>query len=197
MHVKTAKYYRSIDLEDLTEAEYCALKERGLLWEYFPEATNEGYHADMKRIDKIGQNGNDGAHYQDIDLAPEVDYRVSGDDNPDGVNIDWPHETDDDYATKIEKLYDLPKDNMFVDDYVPCRGHDMVDSPRHYYIGDTGLEAIDVIDAVLDTDWLTPKEGYVYGNILKYLLRAPNKNQLEDLRKAHKYLNWLIESLGE
>ena len=46
-------------------------------------------------------------------------------DNPDAVEWPtfgndqtavWPHKTDDDYATKIEKLYELPKDGAFVDE---------------------------------------------------------------------------------
>ena len=31
------------------------------------------------------------------------------------------------------------------------------------------------------------------GNTLKYLLRERNKNGIEDLKKARKHLDWLIE----
>ena len=67
---------------------------------------------------------------------------------------------------------------------------DNVNHPKHYCKG--GLECIQVIKAQL-----TPEQnkGYLYGNVLKYMWRWPEKNGLEDLRKAKRYLEWLIESL--
>ena len=35
--------------------------------------------------------------------------------------------------------------------------------------------------------------SYHKGNILKYLLHEREKNGLEDLKKARKHLDWLIE----
>ena len=35
-------------------------------------------------------------------------------------------------------------------------------------------------------------EGWLRGNVIKYLWRYPHKNKLEDLRKAQFYLNRLI-----
>ena len=72
--------------------------------------------------------------------------------------------------------------------------HDAVHSPKHYMIPGTGLEVIDVIEGIL-----TPEQrcGYYYGNIIKYILRAPNKNGVEDLRKAAVYLEWLTLSLDD
>ncbi|HHG7993621.1 TPA: YopX family protein [Streptococcus pneumoniae] len=37
--------------------------------------------------------------------------------------------------------------------------------------------------------------NYVMGNSLKYILRHQKKNGLEDLKKARKNLNWLIEEM--
>ncbi|MGM9519548.1 MAG: DUF3310 domain-containing protein [Phascolarctobacterium sp.] len=67
---------------------------------------------------------------------------------------------------------------------------DNVNSPKHYCKG--GLECIQVIKAQL-----TPEQnkGYLYGNVLKYMWRWPEKNGLEDLRKAEHYLKWLIEEV--
>ena len=67
---------------------------------------------------------------------------------------------------------------------------DNVNHPKHYCKG--GLECIQVIKAQL-----TPEQnkGYLYGNVLKYLWRWPDKNGLEDLRKAAKYLEWLQEEV--
>lgn len=68
--------------------------------------------------------------------------------------------------------------------------NDNVNHPKHYCKG--GLECIQVIEAQL-----TPQqyEGYLYGNVLKYMWRWPDKNGLEDLRKAKHYLEWLIEEV--
>ena len=67
---------------------------------------------------------------------------------------------------------------------------DNVNHPKHYLKG--GLECIQVIEAQL-----TPQqyEGYLYGNVLKYMWRWPDKNGLEDLRKAAKYLDWLQQEV--
>lgn len=72
---------------------------------------------------------------------------------------------------------------------------DNVNHPKHYDILE-GVEAIDIIKAILkDAD-----DGYVaycYGNVIKYILRAPNKNGVEDLKKARVYLDWIIEDFNE
>lgn len=183
MHVKKSIEYRSMNLENLSEKEYYFLKDEGMLWVYFPEASGS-WSNDMKRIDQIGQNGNDG-----------LGYRVSGSDNPDGIS--WPNPSEEKYNEAIEKLYGLDKDNMFVDDYVEgegCRGHDMISNPSHYGLGNTGVEAIDVIEASLTKDEYI---GYLRGNIIKYQLRANKKNGTEDLRKADIYSGWLVEALEE
>jgi hypothetical protein len=65
--------------------------------------------------------------------------------------------------------------------------YDSVDKPIHYNVG--GIEAIDAILAA--TNDLS--EGYLQGNILKYVWRYRYKNQIEDLKKARWYLNKLIE----
>ena len=65
--------------------------------------------------------------------------------------------------------------------------YDPVDKPVHYNTG--GIEAIDAIMAA--TNDLS--EGYLQGNILKYVWRYRYKNKIEDLKKARWYLNKLIE----
>ena len=68
--------------------------------------------------------------------------------------------------------------------------NDNVNHPKHYCKG--GLECIQVIKAQL-----TPEQniGYLYGNVLKYMWRWPEKNGIEDLRKAKHYLDWLIKEV--
>lgn len=36
-------------------------------------------------------------------------------------------------------------------------------------------------------------EGFYTGNVIKYICRWKKKNDLEDLKKARVYLNWLID----
>lgn len=62
-------------------------------------------------------------------------------------------------------------------------------SPDHYKQG--GLEVIDIWKAKLDTEELI---GFFKGNVLKYVMRAEQKNGLEDYQKAAVYLNWIIEA---
>jgi hypothetical protein len=61
--------------------------------------------------------------------------------------------------------------------------------PSHYNVG--GIETIDYIRAKLGK---AGYEGYCLGNILKYVSRADHKDGVQDLKKAAKYLEWLIES---
>ena len=86
-------------------------------------------------------------------------------------------------------LEPLPKEDRAIK-MPESNKHDNVNHPKHYCKG--GLECIQVIKAQL-----TPEQnkGYLYGNVLKYMWRWPEKNGIEDLRKAKHYLEWLIESL--
>lgn len=65
-------------------------------------------------------------------------------------------------------------------------------NPDHYKVG--GIETIQYLEAKLTIDQL---EGYLVGNILKYVSRYPFKNGLEDLEKARWYLNKLIEKKSD
>ena len=66
---------------------------------------------------------------------------------------------------------------------------DMVNHPPHYKQGK--FETIDVIMDV--TQHLGGREGYLVGNIIKYLSRYHFKNGVEDVEKAQWYLNKLLE----
>lgn len=65
----------------------------------------------------------------------------------------------------------------------------MVDHPSHYQ-SEAGLEVIDVIEAF--TVNLNGIEAFNTGNVLKYICRWKKKNGLEDLKKAKRYLEFLI-----
>lgn len=63
---------------------------------------------------------------------------------------------------------------------------DKVDHPAHYNQG--GIECIDALDAI------GIAEDFALGNAIKYLWRSRSKGvELEDLRKAQWYINWLIQ----
>lgn len=66
---------------------------------------------------------------------------------------------------------------------------DNVNSPSYYCKG--GLECIEAIRAACEG--LDGVEAYYAGNVIKYVWRFKGKNGVEDLKKARKYLDWLIE----
>ena len=70
---------------------------------------------------------------------------------------------------------------------------DKVNNPSHYK-GKFGLEAIDVVRNFMTTEEI---RGFYKGNTLKYILREAKKNGLEDLKKARKNLDWLIEEMED
>lgn len=69
------------------------------------------------------------------------------------------------------------------------KGSDNVNHPIHY------MGRVEVIDYIEDK--LTPEqfEGYLVGNVMKYMSRYQKKNGLEDLKKGWWYLNKLINTL--
>lgn len=68
---------------------------------------------------------------------------------------------------------------------------DIVNHPAHY-VGK--IEVIDYLEDKLTSDQF---EGYLVGNVLKYLSRYRKKNGLEDLKKGQWYLNKLVEFKNE
>ena len=72
----------------------------------------------------------------------------------------------------------------------PAPGNtDPVQKPAHYAYG--RYEAIDVITEL--TEGASGPEGFLLGNIIKYLWRYRRKNGAEDLKKAREYLSRLIQ----
>jgi hypothetical protein len=64
-------------------------------------------------------------------------------------------------------------------------------NPSHYRMGD--VECIDAIRSAIVGKGSF--EGYLVGNILKYLWRYEAKNGIEDVRKAQWYLQKLLSEL--
>lgn len=68
----------------------------------------------------------------------------------------------------------------------------LVNHPPHYTT--SHIECIDAIEASLGKESFI---GYLRGNIMKYLWRAPFKNHKEDYEKAEWYLKKLISTIEE
>jgi hypothetical protein len=70
---------------------------------------------------------------------------------------------------------------------------DSVNSPDHY--NTTAMETIDVIKNSMDA---VEFQGYLKGNILKYVARHMHKGMpLKDILKAQWYMGWLVEELSK
>ena len=70
---------------------------------------------------------------------------------------------------------------------------DPVNSPEHYNMLD--IEAIDLIEMSMTKDEF---QGYLKGNVLKYVIRYKHKGQpKQDISKGLWYLNKLEEKIDE
>ena len=84
-----------------------------------------------------------------------------------------------------------PDEERLMDEFYSKQNkkEDMVNSPPHY--NKAGIECIDAISAATGDGY----EYYLQGNIIKYLWRYRYKYGTEDLKKAHCYLQKLIEEV--
>lgn len=73
-----------------------------------------------------------------------------------------------------------------------CSGVGNVNSPSHYTQGK--YETIDIIKDMMTHEMY---EGFLLGNVIKYLARYNSKNGVEDLNKARVYLKWLAEHVSK
>lgn len=70
---------------------------------------------------------------------------------------------------------------------------DNVNHPAHYNVG--GYEVLDIIQAFVSDSGMSEMDAYETGNVIKYILRWPRKNGIEDLKKARYYLNHMISRI--
>ena len=66
---------------------------------------------------------------------------------------------------------------------------DMVNHPPHYSHNQGKIECIVGIEASMSAEQF---EGYLKGNLMKYVWRYGDKSKLQDLEKAEWYLRKLI-----
>lgn len=74
---------------------------------------------------------------------------------------------------------------------------DNVNRPNHYQLNIKGnnIQVIDIIDEIVKD--YTPQEAFKIANVIKYILRASKKNGKEDLKKAKKYIEMLVDDNNE
>ncbi len=73
------------------------------------------------------------------------------------------------------------------------KADERVDHPKHYNMGKT-----EVIDVIKDQQTQERYEGFLQGQVLKYICRYPHKGDaVVDLKKARFYLNELIRVYEE
>lgn len=135
------------------------------------------------------------------DVAWEIkddynDYRLIMETDDTFSHIKWT----DEEPTEIKRgtglgLPTLDKYNIAIlnnhghDELPKISNPDIINEPNHYK-GKHGIETIDVIRNFGNDDMVA---GFYWGNAIKYMTRYRNKNGLEDLKKARKNLDWLIE----
>lgn len=83
-------------------------------------------------------------------------------------------------------------ENIVVPKFTGIKVFDNINKPSHYQ-GKNGMEAIEVVRNFIGN--LSGTSAFYWGNAMKYLLRFQGKNGLEDLKKARKNLDWLIEEM--
>lgn len=72
---------------------------------------------------------------------------------------------------------------------------DMVNHPPHY-MSERGIECMTAIKACVDGYVATPTIGWLAGQIIKYLWRAPFKGHFyQDLRKANYYMQEIMKEI--
>ena len=65
---------------------------------------------------------------------------------------------------------------------------DKINHPEHYTQGNR--ETIDIIHDILGQDGFN---AYCVGNVIKYLSRYKYKGGVEDIKKAGKYIEFMVE----
>lgn len=90
--------------------------------------------------------------------------------------------TKDSIKARLEAGIAKPNINQF--EYVKTQSH----------YSDKPIQPIDYMKSVMSPPQM---EGYLRGNVIKYISRYPDKHAdgLEDIAKAQVYLNWLMEYL--
>ncbi|WP_415400936.1 DUF3310 domain-containing protein [Staphylococcus hominis] len=101
-------------------------------------------------------------------------------------------ETEDGRTILIDDSWDFEKANEpFTRKVDMQEERDMVHEPPHYQFGKFSAR---VIIELVGKTYKSASVFYHVGNALKYLMRAPRKNGLQDLQKAKQSVEFAIEN---
>ena len=101
-------------------------------------------------------------------------------------------ETEDGRTILIDDSWDFEKANEpFTRKVDMQEEQDMVHEPPHYQFGKFSAR---VIIELVGKTYKSASVFYHVGNALKYLMRAPRKNGLQDLKKAKQSVEFAIEN---
>ena len=119
-------------------------------------------------------------------------------DEPNGINSEngiyfWAKiETTDGRKIEIDDSWNFEKVNEpFTRKVDMQEEQDMVHEPPHYQFGKFSAR---VIIELVGKTYKSASVFYHVGNALKYLMRAPRKNGLQDLKKAKQSVEFAIEN---
>lgn len=100
------------------------------------------------------------------------------------------------YSIGVLSSYDFNNFNKylnFVNGKELENNEDIINKPNHYQLNVKGnnIQVIDIIDEVVKD--YKPQEAFKIANVIKYILRASKKNGKQDLKKAKKYIEMLLD----
>lgn len=143
--------------------------------------------SDLKRNDVIRLF----SHDKSRSVLAIVD-EVGGTNENDGIYLWAKVETETGWKPKISNTWKFVKVNEpFTRKVDMQKEQDMVHEPPHYQFGKFSARMI--IELVGKT-YKSASVFYHVGNALKYLMRAPRKNGLQDLKKAKQSVEFAIEN---
>lgn len=142
---------------------------------------------DFSKYNYLSNNGDFNSDKYSLELCDKKgrDY----DDSCDNIGMNYKYD-----FNNLKKLIDYI--NSYKDDNVDLTNKDNFDNinkPNHYQLNVKGnnIQVIDIIDEVVKD--YRPQEAFKIANVIKYVLRAGKKNGKEDLKKAKKYIDMLVE----
>lgn len=141
---------------------------------------------DGEKVDFYATLTNFGSYGERADLVNCTNKSLEG------VGMYLPN--DEDFGPDKTDYYTLATDEEDSEEPVIQRTtdtHDPVNKPSHYMLGD--IEVKDII-AIVANKYHKGSVAHNVASALEYQMRAPEKNGLEDIKKARKCLDFAIEN---